>query len=88
MDEVRTRLSWLRALLRVEEDVTAACAESRFVDAVRIIVEGAQRLSDPAATSYTAAASLRTRFDGALIALQDRLQAALESQLMSFDPVA
>lgn len=86
VDEVRARLSWLRALLRVEDDVTAACAESRFVDAVRVVVDGAARLADPLSASYTAAASLRSRFNGAVAALQDRLQAALEAQLMAFEP--
>ena len=83
--DLRARLAWLRALLRVEDDVAAACAAARFADAVRAVVDGAARLRDPAAALYTAAPALRSRFDGALASLQDRMQAALESQLVSFD---
>ena len=44
LGDLRARLQWLRSLVRVEEDVARACAEARFSDALKAVVQAAQRL--------------------------------------------
>ena len=89
LHEAKTRLQWLRSLVRVEDESGKCIATNRFADAVAVIAEANSRLREPTAARFTvvgSGSSLRSRIEGALGSLRDRVDRAVDAVALRFDP--
>lgn len=80
------RAEWLRSIVSVADAVDKACNDNRFSEAVKIVTDAQSKLSDPTARSYAVVGAMKSRVDGALDSVCDRIDRSLEQQLVKFDP--
>ena len=84
--EVRSRIEWIRGIIRIGDVVDKLCAQNLFADAIQCVFDAQAKLDDTSARSFAVAGSiLRGKVAIALDTVCNRVDQALEAQCTQFN---